>query len=76
LQIFFALGSLSVPPNTVKSWANTKNQTTAIRPKPETTPSPGIFRSAIPKSVVRCSTKTPVSWKEPGSRRSSMRSRA
>src|SRR5258705_5378700 len=30
----------------------------------------------MPKSVVRCSTKTPVSWKEPGSSRRSIRSRA
>src|SRR5262245_20734169 len=34
------------------------------------------MRSAMPKSVVRCSTKTPVSWKVPGSRRSSTRSLA
>src|SRR3990170_638748 len=45
-------------------------------PQPVTTPSPGTLVSAMPKSVLRCSTNMSNSSKEPSSTRRSMRSRA
>jgi hypothetical protein len=56
LQIFCAWRSDSEPPNTVKSWLNTKTSRPLIVPDPVTTPSPGIFWSSMPKSVQLCST--------------------
>jgi hypothetical protein len=45
-------------------------------PEPVTTPSPGIFCSAIPKSAQLCSTNMSYSSKLPGSSRTDSRSRA
>src|SRR5688572_15915693 len=48
-----------------------------MRPAPVTTPSPGIaWPSSIPKSRQRWVTSLSVSWKVPGSKRRSIRSRA
>ena len=47
-----------------------------IVPQPVTTPSPGIFFFAMPKSVERCSTNMSNSSNEPSSSNTSMRSRA
>src|SRR5687768_16574193 len=76
LQIFSALVSESDPPNTVKSCAKTKTLRPSTVPAPDTTPSPGTRDFSIPKSRERCSTSESSSKKEPGSRRSSTRSRA
>ena len=51
-QIFWAFDNESVPPNTVKSWANTATGRPRTWPNPHTTPSPTIFLSARPKSEV------------------------
>src|SRR5438093_284472 len=76
LQILRAYASEREPPKTVKSWANTKAGRPWIRPDPVTTPSPGIFCFCISKSWVWCTTNLSISVKEPGSSRSSSRSRA
>src|SRR6185437_6541022 len=76
LQIFSACASLSAPPKTVKSWLKAKTRRPSTVPWPVTTPSPGIFCAAMPKSLERCSTNMSHSSKEPGSNSSSSRSRA
>ena len=76
LVIFLACASESEPPNTVKSFENTKTTRPLTVPQPVTTPSPGILTSAMPKSVQPCWTNMSNSSKEPSSRRSSNRSRA
>src|SRR5919106_4923212 len=76
LQIFSACASESEPPNTVKSWLNTNARRPLMVPEPVTTPSPGMRCSAMPNSVQRCSTNMSISSNEPGSSRSSRRSRA
>src|SRR5829696_2626951 len=76
LKIFCACVSESEPPNTVKSFENTKTARPLTVPQPVTTPSPGIFERSMPKSVARCWTNMSSSSKEPWSMRSSMRSRA
>ena len=58
LQIFQALLSETEPPKTVKSCANTYTSRPSICPKPDTTPSPSIRRSSMPKSLHWCRTCT------------------
>ena len=53
LQIFMAKVSEIEPPKTVKSWAKAKTVRPSTLPHPVITPSPGIFLSAMPKSVAR-----------------------
>jgi hypothetical protein len=76
LQIFCAWRSLSEPPNTVKSCAKTKTSRPLIVPDPVTTPSPGTFCSAMPKSVALCSTNMSYSSKLSESSSTVSRSRA
>src|SRR5512140_381107 len=78
LQIFAAFVSERDPPKTVKSCAKTNTGRPSTRTDPATTPSPGISfaGSSIPKSRARWTTKGSISSKEPGSPRSSTRSRA
>src|SRR5512140_106006 len=78
LQTFAAFVSESEPPKTVKSCAKTKTGRPSTRIAPATTPSPGYaFASlSIPKSRQRWTTNGSISSKEPGSARSSTRSRA
>src|SRR5262245_5249431 len=76
LQIFSAKAPERLPPKTVKSCAKTKTRRPSTSPWPVTTPSPGIFCSAIPKSVQRWVTNLSISTKVPGSKSSSSRSRA
>src|SRR5210317_1334835 len=76
LQIFSACASDREPPNTVKSWLKTNTSRPLSMPVPVTTPSPGTFLSAMPKSLQRCSTKVSHSSKLPSSSSNSMRSRA
>jgi len=52
-QIFLALASLIVPPNTVKSWANAYTSRPSTCPHPATTPSPVMRLDSMPKSVQR-----------------------
>src|SRR4030042_303380 len=56
LQILRGFVSGRLPPKTVKSWAKTYTRRPSTRPKPETTPSPGTFCPAMPKSRQRGST--------------------
>src|SRR5438067_147469 len=74
--IFAAFVSDSDPPNTVKSCANANTWRPSTRPWPATTPSPGTSCSAMPKSRQRCVTSLSTSSNVPGSKRSSIRSRA
>src|SRR4030042_624890 len=76
LQILRAFVSERLPPKTVKSWAKTYTRRPSMRPKPEMTPSPGTFCSAMPKSRQWCSTSLSSSSKVPSSSSSSTRSRA
>ena len=76
LQIFWAWRSESEPPKTVKSWAKTKTRRPLIVPDPVTTPSPGTFCSAMPKSTQLCSTYMSYSSRLPGSSSTVSRSRA
>ena len=71
LHIFSATVKLRVPPNTVKSWANTKTSLSLIFPYPVTTPSPRNFLVSMPKSLHRWVTKRSSSTKVPLSRRRS-----
>src|SRR5690242_17604023 len=74
--IFNAWVSDNDPPNTVKSFANTKVLRPLTVPQPVTTPSPGTLVFSMPNSVERCSTNMSNSSNEPLSSNSSMRSRA
>ena len=76
LTILEACAPDSEPPNTVKSFEKTYTSRPLIVPQPVTTPSPGTFCSAMPKSLQRCSTNMSVSSKESSSSRTSIRSRA
>src|SRR5215475_132969 len=76
LQIFSAKAPDRLPQKTVKSCAKTKTRRPSTSPWPVTTPSPGIFCSAMPKSVQRWVTNLSISTKVPGSKSSSSRSRA
>src|SRR3546814_914812 len=69
LQIFSACASESEPPNTVKSWLNTKTSRPLMVPWPVTTPSPAIFCCSMPTSRQRCSTYMSHSSQEPSSTR-------
>src|SRR3954451_8199336 len=76
LTIFSPITSPSEPPKTVKSWLNTHTRRPSMVPWPVTTASPhGRFLSS-PKSWTRWRTKVSSSWKDPGSRSFSIRSRA
>jgi hypothetical protein len=74
LQILRAFDSEREPPYTVKSWAKRYTMRPPTWPYPVTTPSPAKF--SISKSAHRCWTNRSSSTKVPGSRRSSIRSRA
>src|SRR4051812_2040137 len=76
LHIFSAITSPSEPPKTVKSWEKTHTGLPSIVPWPVTTASPQGRFLCISKSYVRCRTNVSSSWKEPGSRSFSTRSRA
>src|SRR5213078_2134119 len=76
LQILRAYASEREPPKTVKSWAKTNAGRPWIRPDPVTTPSPSTFWFCMSKSWLWCTTNLSISVKEPGSSRSSSRSRA
>src|SRR5438128_5285912 len=76
LTIFAAFVSDSDPPTTVKSCANANTWRPSTRPWPATTPSPGTSCSSMPKSRQRCVTSLSTSSNVPGSKRSSIRSRA
>src|SRR5215210_2777336 len=76
LHTFCAMTSPMDPPNTVKSWEDTKTLRPSIVPYPVITPSPGGRLRSIPKSCDRCTTNGSVSTNEPGSISRSRRSRA
>src|SRR3954447_2735887 len=76
LWIFSANTSPSAPPNTVKSWLNTKTLRPSTVPQPVTTPSVSGRAASMPKPWARCRASMSSSTKESGSSSRSMRSRA
>src|SRR5215204_3779260 len=76
LTIFSPMTSPSEPPKTVKSCEKTHTRRPSIVPWPVTTASPQGRFFCMSKSLVRCRTYVSSSWKEPGSRSFSIRSRA
>src|SRR5438132_4355881 len=76
LHTFSAKTSPSEPPKTLASCEKMKMSRPSTAPYPVTTPSPGTFFSPIPNASVRWTAKASSSVKDPGSTRSSMRSRA
>ncbi len=76
LHTFCAMTSPIEPPNTVKSWLETKTLRPSTVPYPVITPSPGGCFFSIPKSCARWIANGSVSTNEPLSIRISSRSRA
>ena len=75
MWIFSANTSPSAPPNTVKSWLNTNTLRPSTVPHPVMTPS--VYgRSSRPAAWARWRASRSSSWKLPGSRKYSIRSRA
>jgi hypothetical protein len=65
-QIFFALASLIGAAEDGEVLGEDVHRAASTAPQPATTPSPTIFRSAMPGSSLRCVTKTPSSWNGAG----------